>query len=975
MKRYKLLVLGSVLSLLSSASVGADFGTLSQQKEIKVAGFWDGLKGAVSKMGDDLGNAISGHGQTSQGSAIDQLVNSSPPPAAGRKTTAARVDIREIQARLSALGYSPGPVDGVFGKKTAAAIAMFQRAQGLPVDGRPTERLIAELRSRSDVSGNDSQLAAKLGGAAIAAGIAAGSIATGGLAAVVLGSGVSSLGAGNAPIGNPPSTASNIIRPFPLASSKATVPLSADSRPASVAREMIAQGLGTASGHSSQDHPMRLGASRLAREVGMRARTDSQASYSKTQSLLHQIARNSHPKSGSYLDRMVAQQNQMIVDHVRNLDPAQLEAARKAGLDVDGMIAKQLGHYVKYQQDSAAIDRLVPKGGKEPRSTMQKNEMLTPQIAGYPYNLERGRLEKEHQPGHTIKHSQVSKSASKGGPVAYWNFEEGTGPMTTDIIGGITVFNLGSQFSNEPAPNGGSSSLYCSSGRSSGSVGEKLMFNLNEESFSISAWAKSSSMSKAAWEQQIVSIGPNASGTGQAYWLSMFNGGEFGIQIGTATPLRISNGKGTSIVDGQYHHLLGVHDAQNKQIRLYVDGSLAAQASTSSISGTVGGFNVWFCRSNNLYVDEIKVYNRTVSAKEALGVSNPPALGQRESYRSFEKREEASIRPPRDQRVKGQTPLQKAHGQTAKSEETGTKTFSLAQSNVSRSSKKSKETSIPSPHEDLARARPPFQSDKPSSPAKAYLDIESLPPSAIPKDKLLLTSFGHLLADDILQDVFAHERNTYERAGWMNGRFGDDKCFYGAMTAALKGANQNIISNTINDLAVDITFAALGASTVEGEFRKALYKFLLDIGSAYLKESDLDVAASRSLFERTFGYVFPILAQLDPDILPDHLFVSAGEQLSKLAVGKIIKEQDVTSGQFSIDNSGTRGFSSGFAPLTNASITWLYSPKTHYMVAYVAANCEGIGNRLYYMRFEVEKSGKGFGRTANLNTLKIFRYE
>ena len=42
---------------------------------------------------------------------------------------------REIQKRLAAQGFDPGPVDGIHGIKTAAAIRRFQKSSGLTVDG------------------------------------------------------------------------------------------------------------------------------------------------------------------------------------------------------------------------------------------------------------------------------------------------------------------------------------------------------------------------------------------------------------------------------------------------------------------------------------------------------------------------------------------------------------------------------------------------------------------------------------------------------------------------------------------------------------------------------------------------------------------------------------------------------------------------------------------------------------------------
>jgi len=42
-------------------------------------------------------------------------------------------DIRDAQERLDALGYWPGPVDGIIGMKTRAAIRSFQEQNGLPM--------------------------------------------------------------------------------------------------------------------------------------------------------------------------------------------------------------------------------------------------------------------------------------------------------------------------------------------------------------------------------------------------------------------------------------------------------------------------------------------------------------------------------------------------------------------------------------------------------------------------------------------------------------------------------------------------------------------------------------------------------------------------------------------------------------------------------------------------------------------------
>jgi Putative peptidoglycan binding domain len=61
--------------------------------------------------------------------------------------------LRDVQAALTDLGYSPGPVDGIDGPKTKAAVTAYQKAKGLGVDGvagpQTKAALSADLQARS----------------------------------------------------------------------------------------------------------------------------------------------------------------------------------------------------------------------------------------------------------------------------------------------------------------------------------------------------------------------------------------------------------------------------------------------------------------------------------------------------------------------------------------------------------------------------------------------------------------------------------------------------------------------------------------------------------------------------------------------------------------------------------------------------------------------------------------------------------
>jgi hypothetical protein len=56
-----------------------------------------------------------------------------------------RTSIKLAQEILAQLGYRPGPVDGVMGARTRAALRAFQASQGLPIDGKLSTPLLVKL--------------------------------------------------------------------------------------------------------------------------------------------------------------------------------------------------------------------------------------------------------------------------------------------------------------------------------------------------------------------------------------------------------------------------------------------------------------------------------------------------------------------------------------------------------------------------------------------------------------------------------------------------------------------------------------------------------------------------------------------------------------------------------------------------------------------------------------------------------------
>ena len=74
-------------------------------------------------------------------------VNPRTSPEGGRHA-AARARLRQVQERLQAAGFTPGPLDGRLGPQTRTALQRYQQRQGLRVTGSPDSQTLKALRIR-----------------------------------------------------------------------------------------------------------------------------------------------------------------------------------------------------------------------------------------------------------------------------------------------------------------------------------------------------------------------------------------------------------------------------------------------------------------------------------------------------------------------------------------------------------------------------------------------------------------------------------------------------------------------------------------------------------------------------------------------------------------------------------------------------------------------------------------------------------
>jgi hypothetical protein len=91
------------------------------------------------------GACIPGTFVETRGTPSNAIVVTSAAPAPGTPAGLGREQIKKVQQALVRRGYEPGPIDGVFGPRTGAAIKSYQQQEKLPITGLLTPDLVQRL--------------------------------------------------------------------------------------------------------------------------------------------------------------------------------------------------------------------------------------------------------------------------------------------------------------------------------------------------------------------------------------------------------------------------------------------------------------------------------------------------------------------------------------------------------------------------------------------------------------------------------------------------------------------------------------------------------------------------------------------------------------------------------------------------------------------------------------------------------------
>lgn len=224
-----------------------------------------------------------------------------------------------------------------------------------------------------------------------------------------------------------------------------------------------------------------------------------------------------------------------------------------------------------------------------------------------------------------------NSQATSFNPIASYHFSEGSGTTTSDSSeNGNTCTISGAVWTNSGKSgkalnfDGNYTYLDC---------GTKSSLNLNS-SFTASAWVKTNKSSETYQAILMKSENNYPESLGQQGWELIYRSSSAGFRFG----IRDQNDKAVLVNAlpsgniGDWHHVVGVYDDSNNTMRLYIDGIVRAsstKASLASFNAPDWSFKIGRYAGGYSFrgtIDEVRVYNRALSAQEVSSLYNEFAL-------------------------------------------------------------------------------------------------------------------------------------------------------------------------------------------------------------------------------------------------------------------------------------------------------------------------------------------------------------
>jgi len=232
-----------------------------------------------------------------------------------------------------------------------------------------------------------------------------------------------------------------------------------------------------------------------------------------------------------------------------------------------------------------------------------------------------------------VKKTILKNTPNTTGLVGYWSFEDGSGTKAEDFSPSST--NTGT-LTNGPAWVDGKIGKALSFDGTDDYVSSGDVLNMGISNFSISAWVKSTSTTSGS-NNGIVYKRGTAYQYSQGYRLNMPNG-VFNFHIADGTNYISLSSTTAGKNDGGWHHVVGVAE-RGVILKLYIDGVLDGTAVETTVgnidsSGTnfaIGALNTAgtsFYHPFNGLIDDVRIYNRALSASEIAGLYAQGSTGK-----------------------------------------------------------------------------------------------------------------------------------------------------------------------------------------------------------------------------------------------------------------------------------------------------------------------------------------------------------
>jgi fibronectin type 3 domain-containing protein len=228
------------------------------------------------------------------------------------------------------------------------------------------------------------------------------------------------------------------------------------------------------------------------------------------------------------------------------------------------------------------------------------------------------------------------------GAVDVYSFEEGTGTTTIDSVGGNNGTLQGNTSPTWVAGQVGTGALSFSgdgtylqtTAESAVKVNSNLATVLGSTS-TLSVWVKTTQVgNNTHYMAPAITGAEQNGGSSDINWGTLNASGQIGVYVGDTGGVYSTN----PINNGQWHNVVMTRDAGTGTVQLYVDGVLNGTASLGSGNKTsqffligalsdVASNGTTFSGANyfNGSIDELRIYNRVLSAAEVAALSTAPS--------------------------------------------------------------------------------------------------------------------------------------------------------------------------------------------------------------------------------------------------------------------------------------------------------------------------------------------------------------